>query len=198
MRLQSEMPPHADLRSIRRRAQEHIENGAVVESYAADPQVVVDMLNAALATELVCVMRYKRHYYMAHSRVAAPVADEFLRHANEELGHADELARRITQLNGAPSFDPETLLSRSHSQYGPGGTLIEMIREDLIAERIAIESYAQMIRYLGPRDPTTRRMLEGILACEEQHALEMADLLARHSPQPADPSAPLHAPTRPA
>jgi hypothetical protein len=119
------MPPHADVRAIRRHAQEHIENGAVVESYGADPQVVVDMLNAALATELVCVMRYKRHYYMAHSRVEAHVADEFLKHAEEELVHADALARRITQLNGAPNFDPETLLSRAHSQYGPGGTLGE-------------------------------------------------------------------------
>ena len=184
MRLQSEMPSHADVRSIRRRAQEHIENGAVIETYGADPLVVVDMLNAALATELVCVMRYKRHYYMAHSRVEAPVADEFLKHADEELRHADALARRITQLNGAPNFDPETLLSRAHSQYGPGGTLVEMIREDLIAERIAIESYGQMIRYLGTRDPSTRRVLEEILACEEQHALDMADMLARQSPQP--------------
>ncbi len=188
MRAQSEMPPHADVRAIRRHAQEHIENGAVVESYGADPQVVVDMLNAALATELVCVMRYKRHYYMAHSRVEAHVADEFLKHAEEELVHADALARRITQLNGAPNFDPETLLSRAHSQYGPGGTLVEMIREDLIAERIAIESYGQMIRYLGTRDPSTRRMLEEILACEEEHAQDMADMLARHSP-PSDGAA---------
>ncbi len=186
MRVQSEMP-HTDVRTIRRHAQEHIENGAVVESYGADPLVVVDMLNAALATELVCVLRYKRHYYMAHSRVEALVADEFLKHAEGELGHADALARRITQLNGAPNFDPETLLSRAHSQYGPGGALVEMIREDLVAERIAIESYGQMIRYLGARDPTTRRMLEEILACEEEHAQDMADLLARHTPQPLSP-----------
>lgn len=187
MRSQTETPPHTDLRTIRRHAQEHIENGAVVESYGADPLVVVDMLNAALATELVCVLRYKRHYYMAHSRVEALVADEFLKHAEEELVHADALARRITQLNGAPNFDPETLLSRAHSQYGPGGTLVEMIREDLVAERIAIESYGQMIRYLGSRDPSTRRMLEEILACEEQHAQDMADMLARHTPQPVGP-----------
>lgn len=184
MRSQSETTPHTDVRTIRRHAQEHMENGAVVESYGADPRVVVDMLNAALATELVCVLRYKRHYYMAHSRVEALVADEFLKHAEEELVHADALARRISQLNGAPNFDPETLLSRAHSQYGPGGTLVEMIREDLIAERIAIESYGQMIRYLGTRDPSTRRMLEEILASEEAHALDMADLLARHTPQP--------------
>jgi bacterioferritin len=120
--------------------------------------------------------------------VEAHVADEFLKHAEEELVHADALARRITQLNGAPNFDPETLLSRAHSQYGPGGTLVEMIREDLIAERIAIESYGQMIRYLGTRDPSTRRMLEEILACEEEHAQDMADMLARHSP-PSDGAA---------
>lgn len=185
MRSQHESPPNTDVDSMRRRAREHIENGAVVDSYAADPIVVINMLNAALATELVCVMRYKRHYYKAHGLVALPVADEFLQHANEELGHADELARRITQLNGAPNFDPEALLTVSHTQYVAGGSLVEMIREDLIAERIAVESYGQMIRYLGPRDPTTRRMLEGILATEEQHALEMADLLARHAPRPA-------------
>ena len=175
-----EGPFLTDVRELRQRARKHIENGAVVEAYRADRAAVVKLLNVALATEIVCVLRYKRHYYMASGLEAGAVADEFLVHANEEQGHADELALRITQLNGEPDFNPDGLLSRSHSEYVEGTSLTEMIREDLVAERIAIESYGEIIRYLGDNDPTTRRMLEGILAKEEEHADDMADLLARY------------------
>ncbi|MDO9017283.1 MAG: ferritin-like domain-containing protein [Deltaproteobacteria bacterium] len=174
-----EGPFVTDVRELRERARKHIENGAVVENYRADRAAVVKLLNVALATEIVCVLRYKRHYYMATGLEAGAVADEFLVHANEEQGHADELALRITQLNGEPDFNPDGLLSRSHSEYVEGSSLTEMIREDLVAERVAIESYGEIIRYLGDNDPTTRRMLEGILAKEEEHADDMADLLAR-------------------
>jgi bacterioferritin len=175
-----EGPFLTDVRELRQRARKHIENGAVVEAYRADRAAVVKLLNVALATEIVCVLRYKRHYYMASGLEAGAAADEFLVHANEEQGHADELALRITQLNGEPDFNPDGLLSRSHSEYVEGTSLTEMIREDLVAERIAIESYGEIIRYLGDNDPTTRRMLEGILAKEEEHADDMADLLARY------------------
>jgi bacterioferritin len=180
MKTHQDAPSLTTVTELRKRAREHIEDGAVV-GYNADRVAVIQMLNAALATELVCVLRYKRHYFMAHGLEAPSVSEEFLAHANEELGHADELAHRITQLNGAPNFDPDGMLSRSHSEYVAGATLTEMIREDLVAERVAIESYGEMIRYLGDRDPTTRRMLEGILAKEEEHAMDMADLLARHA-----------------
>ncbi len=169
-----------DVKELRRRAREHIEKGAVVEGYRADRETVVKLLNEALATELVCVLRYKRHYFMAQGLESQGVAQEFLEHANEEQMHADEIAQRITQLNGEPNLNPEGMLSRSHSEYVEGRTLVDMIREDLVAERVAIESYSEMIRYIGDRDPTTRRMLEGVLAKEEEHAMDMADLLARH------------------
>jgi bacterioferritin len=167
-----------DVKELRRRARQHIEQGAVTEGYQADRDTVIKLLNEALATEIVCVLRYKRHYFMAMGIHAQPVAQEFLQHANEEQGHADQLAGRITQLGGAPDFNPEGMLSRSHSEYVEGQSLVEMIREDLVAERIAIDSYAEMIRYVGDKDPTTRRMLEGILAVEEEHAEDLADLLA--------------------
>jgi bacterioferritin len=175
-----EGPFLSDVRSLRERARKHIENGAVIENYRGDRAQVVKLLNVALATEIVCVLRYKRHHYMAAGLESGAVAAEFLAHANEEQGHADELAERITQLNGEPDFNPEGMLSRSHSEYVEGKTLTDMIREDLIAERVAIESYSEIIRYLADNDPTTRRMLEGILAKEEEHADEMADLLARY------------------
>ena len=178
-----------DVKELRRRAREHIENGAVVEGYRADRETVVKLLNEALATEIVCVLRYKRHYYMAQGLESKGAADEFLEHAAEEQAHADELAQRITQLNGEPDLNPQGMLSRSHSEYVEGKTLVDMIREDLIAERVAIESYSEMIRYLGDRDPTTRRMLEGILAKEEEHAMDLSDLLARHN-APAGGSSP--------
>jgi bacterioferritin len=166
-----------DIRELRARARRHIEKGAVTEGYRPDRGTVIRILNEALATEIVCVLRYRRHYFMAAGIHAKAVADEFLQHANEEQGHADQIAQRITQLDGEPDLNPEGLLTRSHSEYVEGDTLIDMIREDLIAERIAIESYTEMIRYLGSDDPTTRRMLEGILAMEEEHAEDMKSLL---------------------
>jgi bacterioferritin len=166
-----------DVKELRRRARQHIEKGAVTEGYRPDRDTVVRILNEALATEIVCVLRYRRHYFMASGIHAKAVADEFLQHATEEQGHADQIAHRITQLDGEPNLNPEGLLTRSHSEYVEGDTLLDMIREDLIAERIAIESYTEMIRFLGTDDPTTRRMLEGILAMEEEHAEDMKTML---------------------
>jgi bacterioferritin len=171
-----------DVKTLRQRARRHIENGAVTEGYKADRQTVVKILNEALATEIVCVLRYKRHFYMATGIHAQAVAAEFLQHANEEQAHADQIAARIVQLQGAPNLNPEGLLTRSHSEYVEGETLIDMIKEDLVAERIAIDSYAEMIRYVGDGDSTTRRMLEGILAMEEEHADDLANLLATLDP----------------
>jgi bacterioferritin len=166
----------SDIQALRERARRHIENGAVTETYGADLETVIRLLNEALATEIVCVLRYKRHYYMASGIHAQAVAEEFLEHAGEEQGHADRIAQRITQLGGEPDFDPQGLLSRSHSEYVEGTTLLEMIREDLVAERVAIESYTEIVRYLGATDPTTRRMLEEILANEEEHAEDLRTL----------------------
>lgn len=163
--------------AIRKRARKHIEMGAVTDAYAADRNAVVSLLNDALATELVCVLRYKRHYYMASGLNAEPVAAEFLEHAREEQAHADALAERIVQLGGEPDFSPSELANRSHSEYVAGSSLQEMMREDLVAERIAIDTYQQIIRYVGNDDPTTRRMLEDILANEEEHADELASML---------------------
>jgi len=169
----------SDIEEIRRRARQHMENGAVTEGYKADRQTVVGILNQALATELVCVLRYKRHYYMASGIHAQAVADEFLEHATEEQGHADRIAERITQLDGEPDFNPAGLLDRSHSEYVEGRTLNDMLREDLVAERIAIDSYSEIVRYLGNDDPTTRRLMEEILANEEEHADDLKTLLER-------------------
>jgi bacterioferritin len=166
-----------DIKTLRKRAREHIEQGAITTGYRADRDTVIRILNEALATEIVCVLRYKRHYYMASGINAQGVAQEFLQHANEEQMHADEIAGRIVQLGGAPDFDPEGLTTRSHAEYVEGETLVDMIKEDLVAERIAIDSYREMIQYLGNDDPTTRRMLEGILAMEEEHADDLASLL---------------------
>ena len=167
-----------DIQELRRRARQHIENGAVTEDYRGNREAVIELLNQALATEIVCVLRYKRHYFMASGINAEAVASEFLEHANEEQGHADQLAERITQLGGAPDLDPAGLTTRSHAEYVVGNNLMDMIKEDLIAERIAIDSYADMIRYMGDKDPTTRRLLEGILAVEEEHADDMKTLMA--------------------
>jgi bacterioferritin len=175
----------SDIKTLRERARKHIENGAVTENYKADRQTVIRILNEALATEIVCVLRYKRHYFMAVGIHAQAVAAEFLQHANEEQGHADQLAERITQLGGAPNLNPDGLLSRSHSEYKEGDTLVEMIKEDLVAERIAIESYSEIVRYLGNDDVTSRRMMEGILAVEEEHADDLAKLLATLDPTKA-------------
>jgi bacterioferritin len=167
----------SDIQGIRSRARQHIERGAVTEGYQADLDTIIRILNDVLATEIVCVLRYKRHFYMASGINAQSVAQEFLQHANEEQLHADQVAARIVQLGGAPNFSPEGLASRSHSEYVEGETLIEMIREDLVAERVAIDSYGEIIRYIGDKGPTTRRMLEGILAMEEEHADDLASLL---------------------
>jgi len=166
-----------DIQTIRRRARKHIESGAVTEGYRADRDVVIKLLNEALATEIVCVLRYKRHHFMASGINAQSVAQEFLQHANEEQTHADQIAQRIVQLGGAPNFSPEGLLTRSHAEYVEGDSLTDMIKEDLVAERIAIDSYREMIGYLGNDDPTTRRMLEEILAMEEEHADDLVNLL---------------------
>ncbi|MBJ7263067.1 MAG: bacterioferritin [Burkholderiaceae bacterium] len=166
-----------DVEGIRRRARQDVADGAVTEGYRADRETVLRLLNEALATEIVCVLRYKRHYFMAKGLNAEPAAAEFAEHAAEEQGHADRLAERIVQLGGAPNLSPEGLLARSHSEYVEGSTLNEMIRENVVAERIAIDSYRQMIDYVGDKDPTTRRMLEEILAVEEEHADELADFL---------------------
>jgi bacterioferritin len=174
----SESPFLSDIQTLRNRARQHIEQGAVTPGYAADRDTVVKLLNEALATEIICVLRYRRHHFMAKGIHSPSVADEFLVHSNEEQGHADQIAERIVQLGGAPNFSPEGLTTRSHAEYVEGGSLIDMIKEDLVAERIAIDSYAEMIRYIGDKDPTSRRVLEGILAVEEEHADELADLLA--------------------
>jgi bacterioferritin len=174
----TEKPFLTDVKELRRRARQHIEEGAVTDGYRADREKVIKLLNEALATEIVCVLRYKRHYFMAQGIHADPIAAEFLQHANEEQGHADQLAGRITQLGGSPNFNPEGLLMRSHSEYVEGTTLVEMIREDLVAERVAIDSYTEMIRFIGDDDITTRRVLESILAVEEEHAEDLSSFLS--------------------
>ncbi len=168
----------SDIPTLRKRARQHIEEGAVTEGYAADRDTVIRLLNEALATELVCVLRYKRHYFMAKGIHSEGVKAEFLEHANEEMAHADRLAKRITELGGEPNFSPIGLSDRSHAEYVAGDTLTAMIKEDLIAERIAIESYREMITYLAENDPTTQRMLKEILAMEEEHAEDLSSLLA--------------------
>jgi bacterioferritin len=173
----ADKPFLTDIKTLRERARKHIENGAVTEGYTADRDTVIKLLNEALATELVCVLRYKRHYFMANGIHADSVAAEFLEHATDEQGHADQIAARIVQLGGAPNFNPEGLLTRSHAEYVEGETLTDMIKEDLVAERIAIDSYRDMVRYFGNDDPTTRRMIEGILAVEEEHADDLVSLL---------------------
>ena len=173
----TDKPFLTDIKTLRERARKHIEQGAVTEGYKADRDTVVKLLNEALATEIVCVLRYKRHYFMATGINAESVAAEFLQHANEEQGHADLIAQRIVQLGGEPDFNPEGLLTRSHAEYVAGDTLTDMIKEDLVAERIAIDSYREMINYVANDDPTTRRMLEGILAMEEEHADDLVSLL---------------------
>ena len=169
--------PLTSVQTLRQRARQNIEEGALTAGYDGDPVAVVKLLNEALATEIVCMLRYKRHYFMATGIHAEGVAAEFLEHANQELTHADQIAQRIVQLGGAPNFSPDELTSRSHAEYVEGSSLTTMIKEDLIAERIAIDSYREMIGYLGDRDPTTRRMLESILAVEEEHADDLVSLL---------------------
>lgn len=167
----------SDIQALRKRARQNIEEGAITTGYAADREAVIRMLNEALATELVCVLRYKRHYFMAKGIHSEPVKAEFLAHAGEEMSHADRLAKRIVELGGEPNFSPDGLSARSHAEYVEGDTLNSMIKENLIAERIAIESYREMIAYLAEHDPTTQRMLKEILASEEEHAEDLASLL---------------------
>jgi len=166
-----------DVKTLRRQARQDIVEGAVTTGYTADRDAVVTLLNEALATELVCVLRYRRHYFMARGIHSQGVAQEFLEHSNEEQGHADRIAERIVQLGGEPDFSPDSLTGRSHAEYVEGKTLADMIKEDLVAERIAIDSYRAMVQYLGNNDPTTRRLMEEILAVEEEHADDLADLL---------------------
>jgi bacterioferritin len=166
-----------DIQTIRERARQLMNEGAVTPNYGANVEQVVGVLNEALATEIVCVLRYKRHYYMAAGLASESVKTEFLEHANEEQLHADQLAERIVQLGGEPNFDPDGLATRSHSEYIAGETLRDMIKEDLVAERVAIESYRDVIVWLGDKDSTTRKLLEGILAKEEEHAEDMFSLL---------------------
>ncbi|MFP5405833.1 MAG: bacterioferritin [Gammaproteobacteria bacterium] len=167
----------SDIKSLRERARRDIEDGAVTQAYGIDPVLAVKLLNGALATELVCVLRYRQHSLVATGLASEPIAAEFLVHSNEELGHADQLAKRIVQLGGVPEMDPAGLTSRSHAEYVTCSGLKEMIRENLVAERIAIESYRELIQFFGTKDPTTRGMLESILAVEEEHADELSDLL---------------------
>jgi bacterioferritin len=166
-----------DVKTLRSRARQHIREGAVTEGYGGDPKVACKLLNEALATEIICVLRYKRHYFMAKGIHAAPVAAEFLEHANDEQQHADRIAERIVQLGGEPNFSPEGLVTRSHSEYVEGTSLVDMIKEDLVAERIAIDSYREMATYFARFDSTTRKMIEEIQASEEDHADDLADLL---------------------
>jgi bacterioferritin len=170
-------PQLTDVQTLRLRARRHIEEGAVTEGYRGDRTTVLKLLNEALATELVCVLRYRRHHFMARGIASKSVADEFLVHSNEEQGHADRIAERIVQLGGEPDFAPEGLSGRSHAEYIAGSTLVEMIKEDLVAERIAIDSYREIIEYIDQDDPTTSRLMKEILAVEEEHADELSDLL---------------------
>lgn len=178
-------PPHvpddaqtlSDVETLRQRARKSIEEGAVTPGYDADRETVLRLLNEALATELVCTLRYKRHYFTAKGVHSQAVAAEFLEHAKQEEGHGDRIAERIVQLGGEPDFSPQGLADRSHAEYVAPEGLTAMIRENLVAERIAIESYREMVRYIGERDPTTRRLLEDILANEEEHADELSDLI---------------------
>jgi bacterioferritin len=166
-----------DIKTLRKRARQKIEEGPITEAYGADRNRVVEVLNEALATELVCVLRYKRHYFTAKGIHSQAVASEFLQHATDEQGHADQIAMRITQLQGSPNFSPDGLTSRSHAEYDDSEKLKDMLREDLVAERIAIDSYSEIIQWLGNNDVTTRRMLEDILAVEEEHADDLLNLL---------------------
>ena len=166
-----------DIRTLRDRARKQIDDGVITRSYGADKQAVIKLLDEALATELVCVLRYKRHYFTASGMNAEAAKTEFLEHAQQEQEHADRIAERIVQRGGQPDLNPDTLTDRSHAEYKEGKDLKEMLVEDLVAERIAIESYREMIAFLGDKDPTTRRMLEDILMTEEEHAEDLGSLL---------------------
>ncbi|MDO1529297.1 ferritin-like domain-containing protein [Fulvimonas sp. R45] len=182
-------PFASDIEAIRKRARQDIDKGAITAGYKADRAMVVKLLNHALATEIVCVLRYKYHYYMASGIHSQAIKEEFLQHANEEQAHADRIAERITQLEGKPDFNPASLVSRSHSDYVEGVDLVDMIKEDLVAERIAIDTYREIIEYIGGDDPTSRRIMEEVLAQEEEHAEDMSTLLEQlgKKGEPASP-----------
>ena len=173
----------SDIQKIRERARRRMEDGAVTAGYKADRSQVIEVLNQALATEIVCTLRYRRHYYVAKGIHSESIKQEFLAHAKEEQDHVDWIAERISQLGGTPDFDPDGLASRSHSEYVEGTDIASMIREDLVAERVAIEIYSEIVRWLGEDDPTTRKLIEEILKAEEEHANDMVDLLSRVAPQ---------------
>jgi bacterioferritin len=179
----NQKPFLSDIQELRRLAEAEMQRGAVTSTYGRDVGQAVEILNKVLASEIVCVLRYKRHYFMAQGIHAEPVAQEFLQHANDEQLHVDQVALRITQLGGEPDFDPANLLTRSASEYRPGTTLVEMIKEDLVAERVVIMWYAEIIRWFGDHDPTTRRLMEELLAKEEEHADDLADLLTEMDSQ---------------
>lgn len=174
----NENPFLTDIQELRRIALQGMEQGAITAGYGLDRNQAIDILNKVLASEIVCVLRYKRHFYMAQGIHAEPIAQEFLQHANDEQLHADQVALRITQLGGAPNFDPEGMLSRSASEYKPGTSLLDMIKEDLLAERVVVMWYAEIIRWFGDHDSTSRRLMEDLLAKEEEHADDLANLLA--------------------
>jgi bacterioferritin len=167
----------SDVETLRKQAREHIGQGPITEAYGADRERVIAVLNEVLATEIVCYLRYKRHHFTATGLNATAAASEFLQHANEEQQHADMAAQRITQLRGQPDFNPDILTNRSHAEYVEGDGLLDMVKEDLVAERIAIASYSEIVRWLGDKDPTTRRMIEQILEVEEEHADDLLSLL---------------------
>jgi len=170
-----------DVPTLRANARENIEQGAITTSYSADRLEVIKLLNEALATELTCALRYRCHHFMARGINSRSIAAEFLAHSNEELAHADKIAARIVQLGGEPDFTPDSLTSRSHAEFTGSGPLGKMIKDNLIAERVAIDSYREMIQYIGDRDSTTSQMLKDILAVEEEHADELADLMQGHA-----------------
>jgi bacterioferritin len=176
----SAQPFLSDVKTLRERARREIEKGAVTETYVGDVASTIEILQSVLATELVCVLRYTQHSIVATGLASEGVKAEFAQHAKEEQGHAMQVAERINQLGGEPDFSPDGLATRSASQYETGGDLVAMIRENLIAERIAVDHYRELIRYFGENDPTTRVMIEGILAVEEEHASDMLDLLTTH------------------
>lgn len=173
--------PKSDVSELRNKARLHVECGPLTESYHSDPESVINLLNEALATELVCVLRYRRHYFMARGVHSRAIAEEFMEHSQEEQMHADKLALRITQLGGEPDLNPATLTSRSLAEYVEGKDLQDMIKENLIAERIAVDSYRSIIQFLGNSDPTTRRLIEEILETEEEHADDLVQLLDNKS-----------------
>ncbi|SDP09897.1 bacterioferritin [Ralstonia sp. 25mfcol4.1] len=178
--MSDKQPFLTDIKTIRERARQHIDDGAVTAGYDAERDTVIKLLNEALATEIVCTLRYRRHYFMAKGPNSKSVAEEFLAHSNEEQGHADQIAERIVQLGGEPDLSPDGLASRSHAEYVEGTSLTDMIKENLVAERIAIDTYREIVQYIGQKDPTSRRLMESILAVEEEHADEMLDLLSSH------------------